>query len=298
MILVTGATGFIGPKVVHALRARDLPVRCLVRQRAGEQARHLASWRAELVEGDMTDAESLRRAVEGVETVVHLVAIRQGRPEDFERIMTRGTRDLVAAAKAAGARRFVLMSALGASEETKDLVPYYRAKWDQEQIVRESGLEHVIFRPSFVFAREGGILGTFRKLARLAPVTPITGPGTQRIQPIWVDDVAEYFARAVDLDAATNRTFELGGPDAVTWNEFWERLKRALGVRRPSVHVPLGLMRVNALLTERLPGNIPLTRDLLKMLEGPDNVVSNDDAPATFGIRPVTLDEQLRRAAA
>jgi NADH dehydrogenase len=297
MILVTGASGFIGGHVVHALRARDLPVRCLVRDRGRDEARRLASLGCEVVEGDMVDSESLGRAVGGAGAVVHVAAIRQGRPQDFQRVMVDGTRDLIAAAKDANVRRFVQMSALGTTEETKDLVPYYGAKWQQEQMVKESGLEHVIFRPSFVFAREGGILGTFRKLARLAPVTPITGAGTQRIQPIWVDDVAEYFARAVDLDAAANRTFELGGPDAVTWNEFWARLKRALGVRRPSVHVPIGLMRVNALVTERLPGNIPLTRDLLKMLEGPDNVVSNDDAPAAFGIRPVTLEEQLRRAA-
>jgi NADH dehydrogenase len=297
-VLVTGGTGFVGPRVVHALRARDLPVRCLVRERTSDAAHQLETWGCELVQGEMTDAESLRRAVEGAETVVHLVAIRQGRPEEFERVMVQGTRDLVEAARAAGGRRFVLMSALGASEETKELVPYYGAKWEMEQTLRRSGLDHVIFRPSFVFARDGGILATFRKLARLAPVTPVIGPGTQRIQPIWVDDVAEYFARSVDLGEATNRTFELGGPDAVTWNEFWERLRRALGVRRrPTVHLPVGFMRLNALVTERLPGNVPLTRDLLRMLEGPDNVVTNDDAPRTFGIEPVPLDEQLRRAA-
>jgi hypothetical protein len=83
----------------------------------------------------------------------------------------------------------------------------------------------------------------------------------------------------------------------VTWNELWKHLKRALGVRRPSVHVPIALMRANALVTERLPGNIPLTRDLLKMLEAGDNVVSNSDAVDTFRIPLVALDEQLRRAA-
>jgi uncharacterized protein YbjT (DUF2867 family) len=176
-------------------------------------------------------------------------------------------------------------------------VPYYRAKWEMEQNVRASAIPHVIFRPSFIFGRDGGILATFRRVARLAPVTPIIGSGRQRIQPIWVDDVASYFARALELDAATNRTFEVGGPDAVSWDEFWERLKRALGVRRPSVHVPIGLMRMNALVTERLPGDIPLTRDLLKMLEYGDNVVTNDDAVSTFQLPLVPLDEQLRRAA-
>jgi uncharacterized protein YbjT (DUF2867 family) len=295
MILVTGGTGFVGGHVVRALRDAGRRVRALVRDpgAAGE----LGAQGCELVEGDMTDPESLRRAVDGVGCVVHLVAIRQGRDEQFERIMTRGTRDLVDAARAAGVGRFVHMGALGTSERTKDLVPYYRAKWEMEQEVQGSGLPYVIFRPSFVFGADGGILPTFRRIARLAPVTPITGSGEQRIQPIWVDDVAAYFAGAVDLDDATNRTFELGGPDVVDWNELWARLKRALGVKRPSIHLPMAFMRANALVTERLPGDIPLTRDLLKMMEAGDNVAGSDDATRTFGLPLVPLDEQLRRVA-
>jgi NADH dehydrogenase len=167
-----------------------------------------------------------------------------------------------------------------------------------EQTVGASSLEHVIFRPSFIFAGDGGILPTFRRLARMAPVTPVIGGGRQRIQPVWIDDVAGYFAASVDKPEAAGRIFELGGPDVVSWNEFWTRLKHALGIRRrPTVHVPVGLMRANALVTERLPGNIPLTRDLLTMLEHGDNVVSNEDAVQTFGLPLVPLDEQLRRAA-
>jgi uncharacterized protein YbjT (DUF2867 family) len=295
VILVTGGTGFVGPKVVHALRERELPVRCLVRKPSSSAAQSLAAWGCELVQGDVTDTPSLSRAVNGCDVVVHLVAIRQGSQEKFERVMEQATRDLVAAAKESGVRRFVLMSALGTSEETKDLVPYYHAKWENEQTVARSGLEHVIFRPSFIFG-DGGILMTFKRLARVAPVTPIIGSGTQRIQPIWIDDVAAYFAEGVQRADVAGRTFELGGPDAVSWNEFWERLKQALGVRRPSFHVPMRLMRANALITERLPGDIPLTRDLLTMLEHGDNTLSNDDAVRTFELSLVPLDEQLRRA--
>jgi len=291
VILLTGGTGFVGGHVLKALQAAGRPVRCLVRDPSE------ANLDCELVAGDMTDAVSLKRAVEGVDTVVHLVAIRQGKQEQFERIMSRGTRDLLAASKDAGVGRFILMSALGTSEESKDLVPYYGAKWEMEQAVEGAGIPYVIFRPSFVFERDGGILPTFAKLARFAPVTPITGSGVQRIQPIWAGNLAAYFDKAIDLDAATNRTFELGGPDVVSWNEFWERLKKVRGIRRPSVHVPMGFMRFNALVTERLPGNIPLTRDLLKMLEHGDNVVTNDDAEQTFQLPLVPLDEQLRRAA-
>ncbi len=295
MILVTGGTGFVGGHVVRRLRVEDRPVRCLVRD--PRKATKLSEWGVDLTQGDMTDPDSLRRAVEGCETVIHLVAIRQGKQEAFNAIMAEGTRSLAGAAKEAGVRRFIHMSALGTAEETRDLVPYYGAKWEMEQTVAGSGVEHVVLRPSFIFAPDGGILPTFRKLAKLAPVTPIIGSGEQRIQPIWADDVAAYFAAAVDKPEAANRIFELGGPDAVSWNEFWARLKRVLGQRRPSMHVPVSLMRVNALVTERLPGNIPLTRDLLTMLEHVDNVVTNDDAPRTFGLELLPLDEQLRRAA-
>jgi uncharacterized protein YbjT (DUF2867 family) len=290
-VLVTGATGFVGPAIVRKLVADGHTVRAL--EHTPGSSAELPS--QEAVPGSMTDAESLRRATEDQDVVVHLVAILTGRPEQFRAVMEQGTRHLLEAARDSGAQRFVLMSALGTDEQTKDLVPYYGAKWQMEQDVKASGLEHVIFRPSFVFGSEGGALGQFKKIARLAPVTPIVGPGTQRIQPIWLDDVAAYFAAAVDKPEAANRTFELGGPDTVTWNEFWSRLKQAQGSRRPSLHVPFGLMRVQATVLEKLP-KPPVTRDQLKMLAAGDNVVSNSDAVDTFGLPLVPLDEQLRRA--
>jgi len=119
--LVTGGTGFVGPHVVHALRARGTPVRALVRKPA--RATRLAAWGAELTIGDVTDPASLRAACEGVTTVVHLVAIIRGRPADFERVMAEGTRNVVAAAQEAGARRFVLASALGLDERSKYVSP-------------------------------------------------------------------------------------------------------------------------------------------------------------------------------
>jgi NADH dehydrogenase len=293
-VLVTGATGFVGPHVAHALRARELPVRALVRDPG--RASRLAAWGVEFVQGDITDHISLRAAVAGVDSIVHLVAIIKGSRADFERVMAQGTRDLVAAAQEAGVRRFVLASALGLNERSKDAVPYFAAKWEMERAVKESGLDYVIFRPSFVFGKDGGVLPTFVRLARFAPVTPIVGPGTQRMQPIWVEDVAEYYTRAIDLPAAANRTFEIGGPDAPTWNEFWDRLKRAVGARRPSVHVPFAVLRLQAALTEKLPG-APVTRDQLTMLELGDNIVTDPAAVETFQLPLVPLDEQLRRAA-
>jgi len=294
-VLVTGGTGFVGPKVVHALRARSHDVRALVRK--PEREKTLRAWGCELVQGDMTDGKSLQRAVEGCEAVVHLVAIIKGSSESYDRVMVAGTESLIAAAKDAGARRFVLMSALGTNEKNSELTPYFRAKWAMEHAVSTAGLEHVIFRPSFVFGKDGGVLPMFVRQVKLSPLTPIVGDGKTRLQPIWVEDVGSFFAQAVDAPAAAARTFEIGGPDAVTWNEFYDRMKKVLDVRRGTIHLPVGLVRAGAAVAEKLPG-APITRDQLTMLtEGGDNTCDNGPALETFDVDLVRLDEQIRRAA-
>jgi uncharacterized protein YbjT (DUF2867 family) len=296
VILVTGGTGFVGPKVVHKLRAEGRDVRALVRDPGSKTAKVLASWSCDLARGDMTDAESLNRAVAGCEAVVHLVAIPTGSPTAFERLMIRGTRDLLAAAKRAGVTRFVLMSALGTGERSRDLTPYFHAKWDQEQAVAESGIDHVVFRPSFVFGRDGGMLPLLVRQVRWSPVVPVVG--TRRLQPIWVDDVAAFFAQALSTPEATNRTFELAGPDAVTWDELYERIQRVLGKRRLTFRMPISVARAGAAVVEKLPTGLPLSRDGLTMLEFEDNVAEVGPAVETFGIHPLGLTEQIRRAVA
>jgi uncharacterized protein YbjT (DUF2867 family) len=293
-ILVTGATGFVGPKIVHELRAQGRDVRALVRR--PERAASLRALGVELAAGDVTDAVSLRAAVAGCTHVIHLVAIINGSPDAFQRVMTQGTNDLVAASVETGIDRFVLMSALGTSAAAKDTVPYYAAKWAEEEAVTSSGLEYVIFRPSFVFGGDGGALPTFLKQVRYSPVVTVIGDGRQRSQPIWVGDVAEYFAHAVDAPATANRTFELGGPDTVDWNDLYRTIAKVLGKRRQLVHVPFGVARTGAQLTQWLPG-APLHVDQVTMLQGADNVVSNSDAVDIFRLSLVPLAEQIRRAA-
>jgi NADH dehydrogenase len=293
-VLVTGGTGFIGPKVVHALRARDHGVRAFVRDPG--RAKQLASWGCELETGDVTDAASLRAAAEGCQAVVHLVSIIKGSRGDFDRVMVGGTENAIEAARTAGATRFVLMSALGVSEQNRDLVPYFHAKWQMEQSLAASGLDRVVFRPSFVFGDDGGVLPMFVRQVRLSPLTPVVGDGKARLQPIWVGDVAEVVAQAVDSQRASGGIFEIGGPEAVTWNEFYARVKRVLGKRRGTIHLPVGLVRAGATVLEKLPG-APITRDQLTMLtQGGDNVCDDGPVLAAFDVDLVGLDEQIRRA--
>jgi len=174
-------------------------------------------------------------------------------------------------------------------------VPYYAAKLAEEREVIASGLDYTIFRPSFIFGPGGGALATFMRQVKLSPVVTVIGSGRQRSQPIWREDVAAYFARAIGDPRAANRLFELGGPDTVTWDELYLTIARVLGKRRSLLHVPAGLARAGARLTERLPG-APLSSDQVTMIEGPDNVVSNSDAVDTFSLPLVSLEEQIRRS--
>jgi NADH dehydrogenase len=295
MILVTGATGFIGRHLVASLRSLDRPTRCLVRSKA--RGRKLEAQGCTLARGDMAEPASLRAACEGVDTLIHLVAIIRGKPGDYQQVMAAGTRALIEAASAAHVRRFILVSALGVAKETVELTPYYRAKWDEEQALEAAELVHVIFRPSFVFGRCGGALPTFIRLVRYSPLTPVLGPGTQRIQPIAVQDVASHLIKAIELEEVGGRTFDLAGPDQVNWDQLYSLIARVIGKRRRLVHVPFALARPAAALFERLPG-FPFTRDQLKMLAAGDNVGDIATTQQVFGLPLQSLEEQIRRAAA
>jgi NADH dehydrogenase len=293
-VLVVGGTGFVGGHVVHALRAEDMPVRLIARR--PERQERFQAWGCEVVQGDMTDADSLRRAAEGAEAVVHLVALPPfAKPDSIRRVMEQGTRDLVAAAKDASVKRFVLMSALGTSERSKDLSPYYHAKWEEEQEVAGSGIEHTILRPSFVFGRDGGMLPGLISLTRYSPVTPAVG--TKKLQPIWVEDMAAYVTKALSTPAAVNKTFEIGGPDVVTFAELNERIRRALDKKRLAFQMPTALLKAGAAVGSLLP---PLrgARDGVTMLEFEDNVTDIGPAVEALGVEPIGLDEMLRHATA
>lgn len=293
-VLVVGGTGFVGGHIVHALRAAEHPVRVLARR--PEKQERLRAWGCEVVQGDVTDPESLRGAAVEAGTVVHLVALPPfSDPKAIRRVMEEGTRNLIGAAQEAGAERFVLMSALGTSERSKDLAPYYHAKWEEERLVRESGIDHTIFRPSFIFGRDGGMLPGLIGLVRFSPVVPVVG--TKRLQPIWVEDVAAYYTSALGRPTAVNQTFELGGPDVVTFAELNQRLRRMLGKRRLSFQMPTSILKVGATVGSLLP---PLrgARDGIAMLEFEDNATDIRPAVEALAVEPISLDEQIRRAVA
>ncbi len=295
-VFVTGGTGFVGQAVVQALTRHGHHVRCLVRPGSG--ARLDASSAVERVTGDVLDSTGLAPLVAGCEAVVHLVGIireHPGRGITFERLHVEATRNVLAAAAAAGARRYVHMSALGTRADAR--ARYHRTKWAAEQAVRESGLAWTIVRPSIIYGRGDGFVTMLARLVRWLPVVPVIGSGTSRLQPVPVEQVAEAFARAIAMPEAEKQTYEAGGPDQVTMPELLRLIASALG--RPGVrivHVPLGLVRPLAGALHRLPG-FPVTPDQLLMLEE-DNICDPRPFFSAFGLAPVPLAAGLARVLA
>ncbi len=291
-IFVTGATGFVGHAVIHALRAHGYAVRCLVRRGSEIDLRGLEA--IERVEGDVLSPATLERDMAGCDTVVHLVGIIREEPatlSTFERIHTQGTINVLEAAAVTGVRRYLHMSALGVRAGAR--ARYHQSKWAAEEAVRASPIPWTIFRPSIIYGRGDQFVNMLATMIRRSPVVPVIGGGQQRLQPVPVDYIAEGFARAAALAATVKQAYEVGGPEPVTMIQLLDLVGAALGRSRVrKVHLPLGLVRPIARLLHRLPG-FPLTPDQLLMLEE-DNVCDPQPFYATFGLPPVPLAVGLR----
>ncbi|MFQ6121596.1 MAG: complex I NDUFA9 subunit family protein [Dehalococcoidales bacterium] len=289
MILVTGGTGFVGSHLVPRLIETGDKIRCLVRNLAKAEA--LQKYGVELVLGDVTKPQTLEQAMLGVETIIHLVAIiRESREVTFDGINVRGTRNVVQAAVKSGAKRFIQISALGASPSPKYRYTY--SKWQGEEVVRSSNLDFVIFRPSVIFGRGSGFTAQIiRSLTMFPFLAPVPGSGRTRFQPIWVEDVATCIVRAV-RGRKTGQLYEIGGPEHLTYEEMLDTITRALGIKRMKLHLPLPLMRPAVMAMEKLMPNPPVTLGELALLEV-DNITDLNSVERLFGFKPLALSQGL-----
>lgn len=267
---VFGGSGFIGRYVVQRLAQQDYVVRVAVRDPAGARFLQTQGRVGQIVPlaAPVTDAAAVARAVEGAEAVVNLVGILyERRAGDFARIQGEAPGAVAAAAKAAGAHSFVHLSAIGADSASPSL--YAQTKAQGEAGVRAAFPEATILRPSVVFGPEDEFFNRFAGMAML-PFMPVVA-GDTRFQPVYVGDVADAVSAALADPAARGKTFELGGPRVMTMREVLRFILETTRRRRPMVDMPMGLMRFQAGLLQRLP-KPPVTQDQLLLLER-DNVV-------------------------
>jgi len=290
-ILVTGAGGFIGIRLVQRLLTEGHEVVALVRSVRGELKLPRPGLR--VVRGDMTNAASLDEAVAGCDVVVHLANATAVTDWATARaINVEGTRHLLEACRRAGVKRMVFTSTLSALREQRG--PYGQTKLEAEVVVRESGLPFVILRPSLVYGAHGiGLVANLAAYLRGLPAVPVIGDGRIELDPIHLDDVNEIIVQCLTRDDVLGRAYDLLGPDRVTFNEFLDRLSREIGVKKPLVHLPGGPMLFAARIASKLLAKPPITEDNVLGLTSPARI-DRDSAVRDFQIRWTSLDKGLR----
>ena len=250
MLLLTGATGSIGSRLLPLLLEEGEQVRCLVREprRLGDRRVDVQIALGDL--GEMSDPYLVRQALRGVDTVVHLAATIRDQPRHrIEELNGLATVRLLRAAERSGVRRFVFFSALNASAAQR--TRFFRAKWLAEEAVRTASLDSIVFAPSIVYDRSDPWITLLRRFSFL-PVMPVSGDGEARFQPIWAADAARCVVAAL-RDGGQDR-YELAGPETLSYDDMADLVSRAAGRPRPLVHLPLPLVRASLLATRSLFG--------------------------------------------
>lgn len=302
-VLVTGAAGFVGSHVIPALLEAGHRVVGLVHrdESVDEVHRRLTpEQRASVrtVIGDVTKPESLPSALEGVDAVVHLAALPRDWDggESLRLVNTEGTRFMLAAAREAGVRRFVHQGALGVTDDPE--LHYARSKARAEALVRESGLDWTILKPSVLYGPRDGFFNILAGLVRMSPgVVPLTGQGDARFQPLAVGDLARVVVRTLEDPTTVGRTYELGGPRHWTYREIMEEVLRGMDARRVMVPMPVPVIRLVAATAEFVRIPFPVATDQLRQLRL-DNIGPLDTIEREFGFAPRDMAgglEHLRR---
>lgn len=297
-VFVTGGTGFVGREALWRLSEAGHQVRLLTRDAGSDPHRQLAyRFRAELVEGSITAPSGLADRIRGCDAIIHLVGIiAESKHTTFQQVHVEGTRAIVQVAREAGVRRFVHMSALGTRPNAR--ARYHQTKWEAEELVRESGLDWTIFRPSVVYGRDDGFVNLLAKICRLSPVVPIFGPGTNKLQPIAVEDVARAFVGALEQPECIGKTYDLCGPEVFTMDQLYDVILRVTKRHRLRVHLPMALARLQAGCLEWATGLVgkqsPLTRDQLKMLQE-DNAGDAKPAADAFGLAQLPFADGIAK---
>jgi len=297
-VFLTGATGFVGSHVLPALLNAGHSVTALVRSESRATAllaRVAASpGRLETRIGHVNDRAALDAAMVGCDAVVHLVALPRDWNDgaDLERVNAVGTATVVAAAEAAGIKRFIHLGALGVQERPE--LHYASSKARGEGFVRASSLDWTILKPSLIWGERDGFFNIVAALVKIpAPAVPVPGNGKSRFQPIWVGDVARAIVQVLDTPKGSiNASFELGGPRYWTYAEITQEVARALGKRRIIIPMPVPLITLVARISEAIRLPFPVATDQLRQL-ALDNIGATDAVERELGFAPVDMGGRL-----
>lgn len=294
MILVTGATGFIGRHLVARLAQNGERPRCLVRD-VGRAARVLPAGGVEFAQGDTTRAETLTAALQGVDTVVHAAFMtadrKQSQGNHYYATNVLGTANLIKAAPAAGVTRIIEMSGLGTRPDQPGT--YMQGRFEAERMLKESSLEWTIIQPSVLFGKGAPFIKGLTDLIRTSPVVPLIGGGKIRFQPIYVEDVVTVVLKVLQEPERTgHRTYTIGGPDYYTFTQIINMLLRAMHKSRIEVPAPTPLVGIGAALMEAVLPKPPLTKAAMSLFSF-DNITDLHAVERDFGFTPMSFSTYL-----
>ncbi len=286
MILLTGATGVVGSALLAELLAREMEVRCLVRdpKRLGPDR-----VRVQLSLADLGDPRGLRHAVRGADTVIHLAAaIRDQPPRRLEEINALGTYRLLKAAESAGVRRFIFFSAIGATLHQR--TRFFRSKALAADAVEAAEIESCVISPSIVYDRGDPWVTMMRRMA-LLPLLPISGSGRAAFEPVWAADVAKATIAAIE---APPGRYELAGPERLTYDEIATLIAAGVARPRPRLHIPLPFVRAGLVWLRRLAGERAFaTWDEAELMEVPMLAARGEADIRRLGVSPRAMASVL-----
>ena len=244
-------------------------------------------WGVKIAVGDVLDPKSFTSAMQGVDAVVHLVAvIREVGDRTFQRVNYEGTKNVIEAATKAGVDRVVFVSTVGSTSDPD--VPYLYSRWMAEQEIARSDLDYTVVRFTIGFGEGDEFVNRLAALVKMSPLAPVVGDGKSEFQPISVDDVGRCVVESIERHDLEGKTVDIGGPDYFTYDELIDLVAETLEVKVKKIHVPIGVMTPAATVMESLSPNPPITREQLKMIAVGENT-SLDSVEQQFSFRPLPV---------
>lgn len=290
LVFLAGGTGFVGSHLLFKLNEYGHKVRVLTRRETMRS--EISQKGGEPIIGDIMEPEVWENGVAGCEAIINLIGIiRETASSNFDELHNLAAARLINIAKEKGVSKFLHMSALGTREGAPSR--YYSTKFKAEEVLKESGLNYIIFRPSIIFGPRDGFINMLADMIRKVPVVPVIGDGEYKMQPVSIHNVVECFVRGLEKEDVLNQTFEIGGPRALTYNSLLDEIMAALGVHKSKIHLPEALIKPVASVMELVLVNPLITREQMTMLLE-DNVCDSRRVTEAFDLNLIPLSLGIR----
>jgi uncharacterized protein YbjT (DUF2867 family) len=294
MILLTGATGFIGNRVLQALSKKNLPVRCLVRKPASSQNPNIT-----YVTGDVLDYDSLVRATAGVDTVYYFIHMMGNQPageqKKFDELDRIAINNMVRACRENGVKRIIHLT--GIRNPREKLSHHLESRKEVEDIIRNNGIDHTIFRASIIIGRGGAAFEILETVVRKFAIIPIFDWENTRVQPIYIDDVIRYLVECLDRKETINKCYDVGCSQVLTYKELIQQYADELGLKRMFIRIPGSWHWLSAIVLGKLsPANPNVVYWLIESLQN-NMICEINDLNKIFGFEPIGFKESIMKLA-